>query len=388
MRRLILSGIFLLLLAAVYFLWQYRFVRSAEFTTSNLADLRATHQSPPGGEWVGSESQPGLRLRADPDRSGVATRLLLSITRPVDFLHLRFRATAHNLMPGRETWENGRCLIEWHSPDEGLKWENDSFHSAQHDQTNEVTEIVMRPENPPAIPVLRIENLGVSGDFELSLFEATVLRERSVWKTGRWFLLAGWLAWVIAWIGPGCKTRFVRSLVAAVIWILMGIYFVIPGPWNNVRSLVGPFQLGPETTTPHAPAPSLAGMEVASSSLDLSNSGAVVSVGKIPTKGDFSLRLKLYAQKARPLLHGLLLFAPTFVIACLVGGRPAASLAVILSLAIEAAQLAFGFGFDWADAFDLSSDAVGILLGLWACGRLKNSRYGRQLRFENFRLPA
>jgi hypothetical protein len=383
MRRLILSGIFILLLAAVYFLWQHRFERSTEFSSCNLTDLRATHQLPPGSEWVGSESELGLRLRADPGRSGVATRLLLPINRPVDFLHLRFRASAHHLVRGRETWEDGRCLIEWHSRAESSKWENDPFHSVQDNQKSEITEVVMRPEHPPAIPVLRIENLGVSGDYELSLFEATALQEHPVWKTGRWFLLAGWLAWVIAWIRPTGKTGFLRSLVAAVIWILMGIYFVIPGPWSNVRSLVEPFQLGQAITAPHADAASSAGMDIASSSLELSNSEAVASVGEIPVKGDFSLRLKLYAQKARPLLHGLLLFVPTFLIACLVGGKPAASLAIILSLAIEAAQFAFGFGFDWVDVFDLSSDAAGILLGLWAYGRLKNSRYGRRLRIAN-----
>jgi hypothetical protein len=377
MRRLTLLGWFLVLNAALFWLWQYRFERSKRFATCELADLRVASQLPQGGGWEGPESKPRLRLQAPLGHSGVATRLMLPISQPVDFLHIHFRASAKKLKPGPEFWEDGRCLIEWHSPGGHLKWENDSFCSARYDQTSELTEVVMRPERAPAIPVLRIENLGVSGDFELAMFEATVLQERLVWKIGRWFLLIGWLGWVIAWIGPNRKISILRSFCAAMICVLMAIYFVIPGPWNDVRSLVGPFQLGPKIMAIPVSEEPLGKMEIASLNSSLWSSGAVPSVGRIPIRGDFSLRLKLYAQKARPLLHVLLLFIPTFMIACLVGGKPATSLAIILSLAIEVAQLAFDFGFDWLDVFDLLSDAIGILLALWAYRYLKECRYGK-----------
>jgi glycopeptide antibiotics resistance protein len=95
------------------------------------------------------------------------------------------------------------------------------------------------------------------------------------------------------------------------------------------------------------------------------------SVGKIPDQGDFTLRLKHYAANARPLLHIILLFAPALATACLVGRKPARSLAIMFAFAIESAQLAFGFGFDWVDVFDLASDAVGIALALVAHSHLK-----------------
>ena len=371
MRRLTLPGTFLLLLAALYVLWQYRFERSPEFRTCDLADLRAASQLPSKGDWTGSESGPRLRLQAGPSRKGVVARLILPIDRPVDFLQLRFRASAFSLVPGREFWEDGRCLIEWHSPGEGLKWENDPFCSAQYDQTGEITEIVMRPEKPPATPVLRVENLGVSGDYELSVFEATVLRERLVWKIGRWFLLAGSLAWAIAWIQASAKPDFFRSLLAASTWLLMVVYFVIPGPWNDVRSIVMPFQTGDEIKASQGAPESGDVKGIQRRNFPPVDPETIESVGKVPLKGDLALRLKLYAQKARPLLHILLLFAPTFIIACLVGRKPATSLCIILALAIEAAQLAFGFGFDWVDVFDLASDVIGILLALVAHHRLK-----------------
>ena len=94
-------------------------------------------------------------------------------------------------------------------------------------------------------------------------------------------------------------------------------------------------------------------------------------MGKIPDQGDFTLRLKHYAAKARSLLHIALLFGPTLLIACLVGKRPAWSLGVILALAVEAAQFAFGYGFDWVDVFDLACDATGIALALAVHHRLK-----------------
>lgn len=95
------------------------------------------------------------------------------------------------------------------------------------------------------------------------------------------------------------------------------------------------------------------------------------SVGKIPDKGDFTLRLKHYIAKARPLLHIAMLFVPAWVIACLVGRRSAMSLSVILALATEAAQFAFGYGFDWVDIFDLVCDAMGIAFALAAHQELK-----------------
>lgn len=98
---------------------------------------------------------------------------------------------------------------------------------------------------------------------------------------------------------------------------------------------------------------------------------ALKAVGKIPDKGDFTLRLKLQAEKARSILHVILLFAPTLVSACLVGRKATVSLAIIVALCIEAAQFSFGFGFDRVDVFDLVWDATGIVIALAAHRYLK-----------------
>ncbi len=375
MRRLTLTGTFLLLLGALYGFWQHRFERAPGYPTVRLSDLRAIASPAPGVEWLGPETYPRLRLRVDQTHSKVVARVDLPQIQAVSFLHVRFQVSPTDLMPGKETWQDGRCVIEWHLQARGSAWENNPFCSARHSEASGIVEMVLRPDHPPAIPALRLENLGTSGDLELSMFEATVLRERRVWKISRWFLLAGWLAWAVAWIGPRGKTGRLRPLLASAIWLVMGLYFVVPGPWKDVRSFAGPFQISPDP--PAVPDFSAPASRPAAPAIYRSSAKFVVleSVGKIPDQGDFTLRLKRYAANARPLLHIILLFAPTLAMACLVGRKPARSLAVILALAIETAQLAFGYGFDWVDVFDLASDAVGIALGLWLYGRLRQREW-------------
>ncbi len=361
MRRFILSGTLLILVAAIYFSWQHRFERSPGFPTIRLSDLRSTTRPPPAAQWIGPETRPTLRLRVDPAHPRVVAHLELPGMQAVDLLHLRFQLSASRLKPGKQLWDDGRCIIEWHPPAGGGEWENNLVGSARHDQRGQTEEWVTRPDQPPAIPALRVENRGTSGDFELSVFEATVVRETLVWKIGRWLLMAAWLAWAMAWIGT--RGGFIRSFLAASIWLVMGIYFVVPGPWKLYHSFGSPFQIGKEISSSHDPAARLPdGLPAPPSSRPM----PLDSVGEIPDQGDFTLRLKHYAANARPLLHIVLLWGPTLLIACLVGGKPAYSLAVIFALATEAAQLSFGYGFDWIDIFDLVCDATGIVLALVA----------------------
>ena len=356
MRRFILPLTFLTLVAATYLLWQHRFERSPGFSTLRLADLRSTHGQLPGAEWLGPESRPRLRLRVDPIHPApVVTRLDLLGMQAIDLLHLRFQHAATHLTPGQRIWEDGRCIIEWHSPSGSAAWENSPISSGRHNHLGDVEEWVTRPDHPPAVPALRVENLGISGNFDLLVFEATVVRETWIWKIGRWLVMAAWLAWAVAWIGK--RANNVRTVLAATVWLVMGLYFVIPGPWKSYHSIGSPFPIGTEVTSPPR----------AVSPATISSSQAPLeSVGEIPDQGDFTLRLKHYAKKARPLLHIILLAAPTLLIACLVGGKSARSLAVILALAIESAQVSFGYGFDWGDLLDLACDATGIALALLA----------------------
>jgi hypothetical protein len=386
MRRLILVGSFLILLAAVFLVWQNRYERLPDFKPVSLSDLRSSQPLPAGVEWVERDHDLVIRLKP-----GAVAHLVLPGMTGVNLLHVRYQGSASGLETGKMPWEDGRAMIEWHQP-VGSSSEKDSICSASGNYRGDVAEWVMRPDFPPAAPALRLDHLGSAGTFEFSHFEAIVVRETWIWKIGRWILMAAAVAWAVAWIGGKGKAAFGRSLLAAIVWLLMGLYCVIPGPWRSLRPLCTPFYLGEEIkkvvqppaprSTPPAtavqptkpappadaasrsnippPAPAAAEKPVASA-----------PVGQVPDRGDFILRVRQVAKKVRSLLHVALLFGPTFLIAWLVGRWPAASLGGILAVATEAAEYCFGYGFDWKDCGDLICDAAGIVLAIWACQWLK-----------------
>lgn len=266
-------------------------------------------------------------------------------------------------------------MIEWHSERMAGEVEQDLVGSIQFDEDSGHVTLVATPYNGPARPALRLEHLGLAGKFEVMDLEITAVRERELWKTGRWFLACGWLGWFIAFIRPCSAASRWRVLAASGVWLLMGIQFVVPGPWKIERPLITVFELGESVDgQPSKQAPPL----VSSGSNEAISSGAVSSSGKIPVRGGLALRIKLLAAEARPLLHVLLLMGPVFVSALLAGRKPAFLLAIMLSFAIEGAQVAFGYGFDWLDVLDLLTDAGGIVLGLWLAKRFSMIR---ELRF-------
>ncbi len=369
MRRITLAGTFLILLGGLYLLWQRRFERSREFRTFRLEDMRNLAAAGPGAIWSGADAETRLRVNVDPAHPNQVVQMQLPGMKAADFLHLRFRVMAHNLTPGTEFWEGGRCMVEWHAPSAAGRWENDPFCLVILNADEGMQEVVMRPEDVPAIPAIRIENLGVSGALEISTLEATVVRERTVWKIGKWLLLAGWLAWAVACIRTAGETRWVRPLAAGAVWLVMCLYCVVPGPWKALHSFPRTFQIGPEVIVP---------MPTGASAVSRATTGQpeLASVGKIPDKGDFTLKVKIHAAKARPLLHVALLFGPALLMALLAGNRGAAFLSVILAISIEVAQFSFGFGFDLVDVMDLACDAVGIALALTVANRLR-ARFAR-----------
>jgi hypothetical protein len=364
MRRALLSGSLLALLAVLCALWAYRYERSPGFPIWRLADLRALAPPVPGVEWTGAPDHPQLCLRVDSDHPRVAARFAIPGIPAVGMLHLRFRMSARGLTPGGEKWEDGRFMVEWHAPSGDAGWENDPVGSIRYDQRNDLDAFVIQALRAPAVPALRLEHLGRSGEFELADLEITVVEERASWKIGRWLLAIGWLAWGTAWVRSWPGIGWWRALGAAAIGLLLGIYFVIPGPWKIQRPIYPSFQLGEERAgrsspdqAPMASAPGNTPLVIAS--------GSLPALGKIPVQGSLALRIKYFMTQARPLLHVLLLFAPSLALAWLVGRRPALFIGVTLALAIELAQVAFGYGFDWVDVFDLACDAGGIALAMW-----------------------
>jgi hypothetical protein len=328
-----------------------------------------------GLEWVGGPGQTSLRVKVDEANPRVAARLVIPGIPAVEWLHLRFRLAARGLIPGKEVWQEGRFMVEWHPQDAGRILETDPVGSIQGDETRNLDHFVVGHRGG-AVPTLRLEHLGCSGEFELSDLEITVVTERPLWTIGRWFIAAGWACWALACVRSWPGTSWWRAAAASLIWVLMGTQLIVPGPWKIQRPMISAFQLGGKSAG-HSGSDQMRMDEGRGNAHPDLTSRALSALGELPTQGSFILRVKLAIRSARPLLHALLLFWPTLAIAFLVGRKPALFLMITLSLGIELAQIAFGYGFDRIDVLDLATDAVGIALAMLVFGKLQRLRESR-----------
>lgn len=366
-RRLFLSATFLLLIAGLLGLWRFRFERLPDAPSLTLGDLQKLKPTlPPGAVWTGSAERPVLLLTASPGQPQLGVRFGLPGFPAMESLHVSLRMEARNLKLGQQKWDDGRVLIEWHSPDAGDPQETDPVCSLRESESSGDRSLVVRPASGHSIPVLRIEHLGASGEFEISKLEMVPVKERTLWKYGRWMLLASWFGWMWAILAGGDRRRVWKIFTAIGIWLGLAVCLAIPGPWKTLRPLAFEFEMSPALTsapldntpasidapprTPAASPPVRPGSEV---------------LGALPLQGGWIIQVKSHLAKLRPLLHSLLLFAPTLFFAWLVGRKRAIALALGLGILIEAAQAAFGYGFDFLDVFDLASDALGIAVALW-----------------------
>lgn len=365
MRRLILAAAFLILILATCWLWAYRFERVPGVSSHGLEDLRKNSPSIPGMTW--EDRLAGLALRIDhpAGQSSFGARLVIPQLPPAEFLHLRFRLKARNLRAGSEIWEDGRFLVDWLYPGETNNPETCMIGTIRDDIVGEFQDIVVGPERGAAVPAFRVEHLGKSGSFWISDLKMEVIRERTIWKTGKWLIVALWWGWAVAFIRSWQVSKNLRPVLAAAVWVGVGVQCVIPGPWKIQRPIYPSFQLGAPS------AGSNGNSSMANSGVDIpatpavTKSGPLKPLGELPVQGSFALRLKLAVQEARPVLHMLLMFGPMLLMSLMVGIRPAWWLSVIASLGIELGQVGFGYGFGADDVGDLASDLTGILLAMW-----------------------
>jgi hypothetical protein len=359
MRRVFLAGSFVALVAALALMWNHRYERVPGLPDWDLAILRQGVPGVPGVEWLGPPDQPVLRLSVDGRNPRVAVRLAIPDAPAVESLFLKFQLAARGLTPGGKRWETGRFMIEWHPPDGRAAVEKEPVAGIKHDLDSGRLSFVAVPVSGPAVPAIVLEHLGAAGQFDVSGLQITPVRERAMWKTGRWFLLFAAFAWVVACIRSWQRLPAWRVFSAAAICLLMIIEFVIPGPWKLQRPLViRDFQIRETTQTDPAPPLVRAVMTPAISS------GAIQPSGDVRAQGGLALRVRDVLKHLRILLHVALLAAPTLAFAMLLGRRNAIRLAIPLALSIEAAQVAFGYGFDWVDLVDLAFDGIGIWLAL------------------------
>jgi len=373
-----------LLLAATFFLWQHRFQRPAEAPTIGLADLAADGESSPGLRWrTGRDGATILELELAPGSPKIARRLPLTALGPVDFLLAEIQLEASDLVPGREIWDDGRLMIEWLPQDPGKPLDPDYLGSARGNGSGPRIAFVCQPGRTPASAALRVEHLGRSGVFRILHCQFTVVRESAWWRYGKWALATGWLAWVAVLAGRGRTSGPGRPLLAAAIWLLMATQSAVPGPWQSIRPLGAPFVGISPPSSSRIEKPRAAPEPAANAATAEAPPAAVQPLGKLPDRGNLMLRIKSRIQQFRPLLHGLLFLAPTLAFALLVGRWRALTLAALLAIAIESAQVCFGYGLDPMDFVDLACDAAGIALALALAARLTQWREKRKRRAES-----
>jgi hypothetical protein len=372
MRHLTLTISLLLLIGGVIGLWRFRFERVENSLEMNLLDLkRVIPALPAGAEWVESNGEETLRLAVSASHPRVCLSVALPGVSQVEALHVRLRMSAKNLTVGKQIWDDGRVLLEWWSPDGLEKHEIDPISSLRGNASTGDVSLVLRPISGVAIPRLRIEHLGSKGEFEISKFEWNVVRERAIWNIGQWILGACWLVWIYALLSGLASPSRLRKSLAAAIWVILGIHFVIPGPWKSLRPIFVPFELGAETSPSKAHSePMDVAQKVSGLMADevpaAETYAITAALGKIPPQGNWLIQIKHQLSKLRLLLHGLLLFGPTMLFAFLVGQKRALLLAIGFAVAIEAAQVSFGYGFDYQDVVDLFSNGFGVAAGIMA----------------------
>lgn len=367
MRRALLIGSFIVLVAVLYGLWAFRFERLPSARTWSLADLRAGTPDIPGVEWVGDADNPVVRLRVSKEHPKIAMRLGIPGIDALRFVHLSFRMSSNEFKPGSKKWEDGRFMVEWHSIGGKEVLETDYAASIRNAQLGKLKSMVIDSESEAAVPALRVEHQGLGGEFELADLVITPVRERALWRVGKWFLAAAWLIWGFVWLRSWPGVLKWRALCASGFGLLMAISFIVPGPWDVANPLGGRFFLGRETRNFSMPDTERKSIVV--------QSAMVSPSGKLEDKGSLLLQIKIRISQVRLLLHALLWFAPTLVLVLLVGVRPAVWMALALALGMELAQPAFGFGSNWTDLLDLAFDAAGMALAVWVHARLLGGKF-------------
>ncbi|TAE74012.1 MAG: hypothetical protein EAZ84_11885 [Verrucomicrobia bacterium] len=366
MRRLPLILLSLpILLAATYLLWQHRFETDLEPRSIELADLAATTKTNAGVTWDPSpDGSLALQLELSPEHPRIVQRFELPALGRVDFLLADFQLEATDLVPGPQVWDDGRLMIEWHASDDQASMDPDYLGSARASTIGNRSTLVCHPNRGPAVPVLRVENLGNSGAFRVLHLRLSVVHESHWWRYGKWLLGCAWLAWAALLAGSWQTSGLGRPLLAAGIWLWIATQSVIPGPWQAIRPLATSFA---GIVTPSGPAKTAAFKAPATEATEIATQAVpsvVQPLGKLPERGNLMLRIKSRIQQIRPLLHGLLFLVPTLAFALLVGRKAALALSSLLAIGIESAQLLFGYGLDFMDFLDLACDASGIVFAM------------------------
>jgi hypothetical protein len=299
---------------------------------------------------------------------------------PADFLYVSVAAQARQLIPGQELWQDGRTYLEWLTP-QNTRATVSYLHSARGNTTSFVNYVIKVPKGNLR-PMLRVENLGQQGDYLLQGFQMTPAQHTLAWN---WLSLAIILACVFLISGLLSlhhHPSLPRRLLAASVTVIIGYFFIIPGPWPHIKGLG-------RSLVWQAPQLELTENTVNSATHTLAQKNAVDEVEmlhqksaplppqytKLPEPENLVLRAKNAFKKIRSVLHAVLLFCPVWIACYCVGAVRGFLLGCAMAIGIETAQWLFGYGFQADDIGDLFADLMGICMAVFCHTKLSKKMH-------------
>ena len=347
---------------ALMYAWNHQFERMPGGHVVGINDLQMIQ---PHAAHIRRDSQ-ALILSARGDTRHATFDLPLGAT--ASHLFIRVSAQAKQLMQGEEIWQDGRTFIEWLSP-ENQRVTVSPIHSAQGSSGSSASFAI---ETPPGNlrPVLRMENLGKQGDYLLNAIELTPARHTRLWKWIGPLMMGVFVFLLTSLLRIKQSPSFPRRLLASCITATVAYFFIIPGPWPQIKGLGQELAWdAPWEPALIVPSPQILPL-VASGAVGDSDHPTVKNLpsgerySKLPEPDNLALRAKKALAKIRSLLHFTLLFCPVWVVCYGVGSQRGLLLGVGMALGIETAQWLFGYGFQADDVKDLVADACGISLAV------------------------
>jgi hypothetical protein len=292
-----------------------------------------------------------------------------------DYLFICLSAQAKELMAGDEIWQDGRTYFEWLTP-ENKRAAVSYLHSARDNTTSRVSYAIRVPKGDLR-PVLRIENLAKQGDYLIQEILITPAQHTRLWKWMAPSIMVAFVVLISSLLAHRGLPSLPRRLTAASVTVIMGYFFMIPGPWPQIKGLGQSLvwqqpQTKPTSLTEQSHKITTLTQQETWNTATSSNQPLPPPPqnAQLPEPENLVLRAKKAFQSIRPFLHFTLLFFPVWIVSYSVGTKRGLLLGLAMAIGIESAQWLFGYGFQEDDLRDLFADACGIAMAGFCHHRL------------------
>ncbi|MFM7180838.1 MAG: hypothetical protein ACKO2G_05165 [Verrucomicrobiales bacterium] len=393
-RLLLHLCLLVLLVVAVGWLWKNAWAVSEKVSRITLDP----GPQPPGRplmraesvDWDGSAGT--LTLRADQGLPSPSYEIPLQGWPEGSAAHIRFRGVAKEIVPGDEIWQSARIMVIWRDEKGILREKHYGLLFAYGSGTfeNEFLAVL----NEPGEASIFLQQAGKSGEIVLHSLEICPVTMRTwvPWATAGLLMGVGvWWTFLFRLLIGQSGIR--RPLGAATLALVVFWALVLPGPWEPLRPLGGPFAIDHTSALatkpassigePTAESPSAPNTPVAASPVPAVNLPVPAAV----KDGWFWETYRWAKEKARGLMHLGTFVALTLAFVAIFHSTRGWIPVAILGISSEAMQTAFGFGFEGEDMEDLAVNALGIGCGLLMVAMWRKWRNGQPKKHGKITSP-